>query len=266
MRSVNLRKRLYQDSGLNVLYDPIQANEESGVPDIIDLTWDVSNTLQISHKKTDEARALLNQAKIVVCDNPVLADAVRRYAKLTTQIHYGYLYAAHTRKQSDPVRFGLLHHDDLHQFANLSAYEDVLKPLGLDYIVYGEEDEYGLSFDDREVKYTTSLGDFIAQVDVVLLPAVPDSPISTSLPLALMGAGLAIIATKTASLYPISRPTGYTTVEGGFEAWFKAVAAYTEDTRLLAGSQERNAAYALQKQAEATLYLQNLINRIRRQS
>ena len=199
----SLRKSLYAHTKLKVDFNLSDCLQDEC--QIIDLTFDAANKTRINHFNTREVREELGRAKLVVCDSPTLMELLKDAGpRKLSYIPYGHLEAKRARKVNDEIVFGLLNHNDVYLAAN-GFGRKVLNGLGRDLVVYGQSKALNLQVECTDVE---SLAEFATLVDMVLIPAHPLALISPTIPIALQGVGVGIIATATNSLQVLHKSRG----------------------------------------------------------
>lgn len=196
----SIRSRLYDNfNGLEPLFNPVRGKKKLPDPCVIDLTFDVANTSKVYHTKTDSVRDLLHQADLVITDTETLNAMVKPFcSNWVITLPYGLISVQDTPGESG-LRVGLLNHDPDMEINNNGCIE-ILKRLDEEFLIFGSE------ISDLNAVYIDDFEQFAAQTDILILPSLPGSANSTTVPLAVMSAGTVVIASSAG---------GYNGLRGG---------------------------------------------------
>lgn len=197
---MNLRKNLYP-TGTNVLFNPTTGQKPDG-PYIVDLTFDVTNTLRAYHDNTADVLELLNNADAVICDNPHLAKFVRQNIReYQTVLHVPYGYSPASRIETDEITVGALNHRPDLQFDNgcessVAIFETIADEHE-SILVYGEEIAF---LPQGKQSITQDFEEFASRVDILIVPGSSKSYVAMQGILAVMSASTAVITAAIPTL------------------------------------------------------------------
>jgi hypothetical protein len=250
-----IRSFLYEAfPSIEPIFNP-QVGDEMG--NIVDLTFDVSNHTKFYHERTDEVRALLAGCAAVVTDNPQLAQVIQQFNRRSIAVPFGYTSA---RDASGPFTVGILNHDDDTNMANTWASK-ILKAIDRPLLVYG----YELNSSRIEQVVTEDFDEFAGRCDVLLLPGIPQSITSLTLPLATMMAGTVVLASNGGSWYSISAAAGVVLMPPGrkeFRPWKAYLDAMEREPRKVEVMKQKNVAYVQNVNASSRRIIGNLAQRL----
>ncbi len=236
-----LRALLYsQLEGRNVAFNPVEPEPF----DLVDLTKDVTNSTRIYHLRTECLREALDGANLIVTDSQPLANAVKRVLPktLVIAIPFGMLRTAgRTDAPGNPPVVGLLNHDGDVEMNNTYALK-LLKSLDRPLLIYG----HALPATEGRAEVEENFNTFAAKCDILLLPSLPGALNSTTLPLAMMSAGTAILAHNAPGYYDLDAATGVQLLPASRDpaVWQRILASLEAQPAKLRTMQERNRAYA----------------------
>jgi glycosyltransferase involved in cell wall biosynthesis len=233
-----IRTELYaQLDGRKVAFNPVEPEPF----DLVDLTKDVTNSTRIYHLRTECVREALDGANLIVTDSEPLANAVRRVLPKTPVISllYGRLPVA-PESNATPV-VGLLNHSGDVEMNNAYALK-LLKSLDRPLLIYG----HALPATEGRAEVEENFNTFAAKCDILLLPSLPGALNSTTLPLAMMSAGTAILAHNAPGYYDLDAATGVQLLPASRDpaVWQRMLASLEAQPAKLRTMQERNQAYA----------------------
>lgn len=229
--------------------------EEPCGANVVDATYDISNHTRIYHEKTNEVREFLKD-KFVVTDTPQLAGVLGEFAKKATSAPFGHTTA---RDIEGPFTVGLLNHDDDYQMANEWGGL-ILKRMDRTLLVYGKKLDL-----DFEQEVTEDFDDFAGRCDVLLLPGIPQTLTSVTLPLSVMMATTAVLASPGGSWYTLNAAAGVYLMSNDrkdWQAWKGFVGALERQPRKLALMKERNLYFTRSINAQSMRIIENVARRL----
>lgn len=249
-----IRSLLYEKFALHPLYNPVGIGEESN---IIDLTFDVSNYTRLYHNETEAVRGLLSKADMVVTDTPQLASVISQFGKKVVAIPFAHTIA---RDIHGEFTVGVLNHDDDTDMANIWA-QNILRRIDRNILVYGAE----LNVKGIEQEVTENFKDFAGRTDILLLPGIPQSITSITLPLSVMMSGAAVLASNGGSWAFLNSAAGVVIMSPDrkdFRLWKRFIDGLEKEPRKLITMKERNLLYVQRVNMTANRMMQNVASRL----
>lgn len=236
-----LRALLYnQFAERQVAFNPLEPEPF----DLVDLTRDVTNATCIYHLRTECVREALEGASLIVTDNQPLADVVRHVLPRVRAIAIPFGAVNVVREVHEQPVVGLLNHSGEVEMNNTYALS-LLKALERPLLIYGH------SLPGLEAEVTEDFEQFAARCDILLLPSLPGAINSITLPLALMSAGVALIAHNAPGYYNLDAATGVQLLPNDADAWRWMLSNLESQPAKLNAMQERNRAFAVRLNRES---------------
>lgn len=241
-----LRALLYNNlEGRKVAFNPVEPEPF----DLVDLTRDVTNSTRIYHLRTECVREALAGAKLIVTDSQALADVVRRALPRTAVIAlpFGPMRTTGRPVPSLSPVVGLLNHSGEVEMNNAYSLK-LLKSLGRKLLIYGRE----LPGLEADVIPADQFDLFCERIDILLLPSLPGTLNSPTLPLAVMAAGnAAVLADNAPGYYNLDAATGVQILPHDSDAWRLRLDILESQPVKLRTMQTRNRAFATRLNRES---------------
>lgn len=230
-----VRSYLYAHLERQVAFNPLEPEPF----DIVDLTKDVTNLTRIYHLRTECVREALAGAALIVADSPALATAVRSALPnvALTVLPFGVAPIHPKSWHSGRPMVGLLNHSGDVEMNNRYALP-MLGNLDRELLIYGR------ALPGIEGEVTEDFADFCRRCDVLLLPSLPGVINSTTLPLALMASGAAVMAHNAPGYYNLDAASGVQLLPHDPEEWRTYLVRLETRPSVLQAMQERNGVYA----------------------
>lgn len=249
-----LRKNLYEGINAQVAFNPKKASDSEGA-DIIDLSLDITSLKGITD---EQITATLANAKLVVCDHPMLQATIKPYKRNVTVIPYATKRNIRSRKRADrPYQLGILAHDNTWRAA--AAYDRLL----VEGLVKGQDEDGSLTvFGDPykteleiPLDFVSSFNEFLSTIDVLLITGSPIAPISSTPVIAAMAAGNLVLGRSPAVQW-LNKPNGvYSINSHDFSMWQSALNSFKPRYVM---AQEANMRFASDLNDRALLTVSNI--------
>lgn len=250
-----IRKLLYEGSGLTPLFNPMEQPAELPSPLVVDMTVDVANHGRIYHPNTEAVRDLLASVSAVVTDSERMTNVARIYTKgLVVSAPFGWTI---TPDRETPFTVGLLNYTEEQEVAN-KILRKFFKAMRSPFLVYGKELDW-TEKDNEDNRVTDDWDFFCGEIDVLLLVGSNHVIPSFTLPVSAMMAGAVVLCTGHYS--SLKSASGVLTMPADQPlVWRSQLQNLEQNVRRLTSLKQFNANYARQISRES----QQLIHRLTR--